>query len=211
MMNCWSAADVWVFRWVNEGCACPALDWVLGFVGGTGAMHWLLVTLAVLLVTLGGFKGRVYVLLAVLCVAIGDPLVVNSIKRTAGRARPYAALEQVRRVSWQDGAPRVRWVSKETRKANSMPSAHVANSTALALAAALVFGWRRWRWLLLWPLLMMVSRVYTGDHFPADTVAGFLLGGGYTLIICRAADKVWRNYGRRLTPQLYDKHSTLLA
>ncbi|MDR1144708.1 MAG: phosphatase PAP2 family protein [Verrucomicrobiales bacterium] len=208
----WMITMDWrLFREINTHWVNPVFDWLMPLIGAAEVMKWLLLALMVGLLWRGGFNGRVLVLLASLCVAIGDPLIINPVKHAVARPRPYQALTEVRRVSWQPSGAVALMVSNRPGKANSMPSAHVANNVTLVLAWLLVYGWRRWWWLLGWPLLMMCSRVYTGDHFPADTAAGFLLGAAYTLLICCLADKIWQNYGRRLAPKLYDKHPTLLA
>ena len=71
-----------------------------------------------------------------------------------------------------------------------IPSGHTQNSTALFL---LVAGWIRkgWAWFLalLLILLMGLSRIYLGDHFISDVIAGFLLG-----LIILLAIFLWRRY-----------------
>ncbi|MDR2462761.1 MAG: phosphatase PAP2 family protein [Verrucomicrobiales bacterium] len=207
MMDWLSAGDVWVFRLVNEHCVGAIFDFLFLLVGRAGFWKWALAAAAAWFLIWGGFKGRIFVALAVLGVVIGDPLIVNPIKKTVARPRPYQCLESVRRVTVSG----VAMVSYAEGRPRSMPSAHVANCAALTMTAALVFGWRRWRWLLAAPLLMMVSRVYTGDHFPLDTVAGLLLGVGYTWLICCIADKLWQTFARRFAPKYYEQHPALLA
>jgi undecaprenyl-diphosphatase len=211
MIDCLTSLDTELFRHINEGCVNPLLDCVMPLISDKWTMLWPLIVFGIALLIWGGFKGRVYVLLAILCVAIGDPLILNTVKHAVQRERPYQALENVRRVSWswQDTAPRVKMVSFGKGSPKSMPSAHVGNNMALVLPLVLVLGWRRWWWLLGWIPIMMFSRVYTGDHFPFDTLVGFLLSGAYTLLICCIVNRVWQKYGWRWAPKLYGKHSTL--
>jgi undecaprenyl-diphosphatase len=210
VMDWIATGDLWLFREINTHWVNPVFDWFMPLISNAGVMKWPLLALALGFLLRGGFKGRVFVLLALLCVAVGDPLITNSVKHSVARPRPYQALEEVRRVSWHPSGAEVKIVSNDKGKSNSMPSSHVANNATLVLVFLLVYGRRRWWWLLFWPVLMMISRVYTGDHFPTDTLAGFLLGAAYTLLMCCIADRVWQNYGRRLAPKLYDKHPALL-
>ena len=70
------------------------------------------------------------------------------------------------------------------------PSAHAANSMALAIAVFLFFGKeKKKRWILpamiAWSLLLAYSRIYLGVHFPLDILVGFLVGGCWAWLLSR--------------------------
>ncbi len=81
------------------------------------------------------------------------------------------------------GWPRPYWVSDSVRGLASetsfgLPSGHAQNAMALwgRLAAGLRRRWAMWAAALL-ILLISVSRVYLGVHFPSDVIAGWVAGG----------------------------------
>lgn len=81
------------------------------------------------------------------------------------------------------GMPRPYWVSDQIRAFSSetsfgLPSGHAQNAMVLW---GLVAAWskRSWFRLLMAVLILMItiSRNYLGVHFPADSIAGLLIGG----------------------------------
>jgi membrane-associated phospholipid phosphatase len=98
---------------------------------------------------------------------------------------------------------------------DSFPSGHVIGTTALLFAIAFFVssGRARRSRLPIWAiamggsLLMGVSRIYLGVHWPTDVIAGALLGGTWTFVCARSfeikeAEMIRRpfTYSRRLAP-----------
>jgi undecaprenyl-diphosphatase len=84
----------------------------------------------------------------------------------------------------------------------SFPSGHAAN--AMVLAA--VLGWlaaRRWPHLkpvivaavVVWPVMMALSRVALGVHYPSDVLAGLVLGGAWAIPVILALERTYRPIG----------------
>lgn len=65
-------------------------------------------------------------------------------------------------------------------------SSHAANSAALvmfALSALKLTGFFRWFWTM--PLMVGLSRIYLGVHYPGDIIGGFLVGIFWATILVR--------------------------
>jgi membrane-associated phospholipid phosphatase len=96
------------------------------------------------------------------------------------------------------GAPRPYWVSDQVRALSSetsfgAPSGHAQTATALwgRLAAAIRRGWAV-ALLIVLIVLISISRLYLGVHFPTDTLAGWLVGGTLLFLFLRFEDPVAR-------------------
>jgi undecaprenyl-diphosphatase len=119
---------------------------------------------------------------------IGFPiveLIVTALKAATALPRPAAAL----------GEQAVTLLDHQASGA-AFPSGHVA--LASLLAAALSAGAPRLLRSVLWLFVVLValSRVALGAHFPADAVGGAIVGTGVALVI-RALLMYWGGAGRR--------------
>lgn len=154
--------DLILFRWINQGQRNPLFDLVMPIV--TEFDHWRLPFLGLWLVLFiwGRRETRVTLLLVAALVGILDYSNSFFFKHLFARPRPCQVLTDVR-IFWP--CPR----------SFSFPSNHAANIFGAACFLSLAF--RPWTPLLIFmALLVGYSRVYVGEHYPLDVVAGALLG-----------------------------------
>ena len=153
-----------LFVLLNSRLTHPVLDSVMPFI--TDKEHWypVLLGLWLALIIWGGKRGRMAAIALVIAIALSDQISCSIIKPLVGRIRPCNALpaEQCRLLVGRS-------------QAMSFPSAHAANSFAMATVVS-------WRVSRLAPLFFLAaaavaySRVYVGVHYPVDTIAGAVLG-----------------------------------
>lgn len=161
----------------------------------------------------GNTKTRLCASMIVLAVALGDPLVVNTIKHAVARPRPFVTLPDARvfGVVGKGYVPPDK-MTAYTPGLNSMPSAHAANWFA-ATMIILLFN-RKKRWLVISVAIMACavsfSRVYNGVHYPSDVLAGAILGAGYAAAIAIGLQSLWDFGGRKWFPAWHARLPNLL-
>lgn len=212
-MHWLQSLDTALFRFINVTLANPFFDWLMPILTGNGVPWLPLILIAVPAVLIWGSpRLRVCALMMVLVVSLGDGLIVNNVKKTALRPRPFVVLEDARLF----GEPGKGYVAplpdgSLPPKANrrSFPSAHSANWFALATVAFLFY--RRSAWFMV-PLAAGVaySRVYNGVHYPSDVTAGAILGAGYAIALVFGAQWLWSKAGKKIFPSWQARLPNLL-
>ncbi|MER3473372.1 MAG: hypothetical protein C4335_04930 [Armatimonadota bacterium] len=173
-------ADRALFFWINRGWHHSWLNDLFGAMTWLG-VGWVQVLLALLVLWVARrYADRVWARLyrtafvPLLVAWLASGVLAQVLKRLWDRPRPsnlHGAL-----------------VSADERIfSKSFPSGHSCTTAAIAMVLTLVF-WKRYpgvvltAWLL--TLLVMLSRVYRGVHYPSDVLGGALIGAlcGYAVI-----------------------------
>ena len=154
--------DGGVLLWIQAHLRAPFLNGAVSFYTVLGNAGLLFLAAAVLLLCFR--KTRRSGVVALLAIAIGFVCTNLILKDLVARPRP-----------WLEVAGLTHLVTENDP--NSFPSGH----TCAAFAFALGVRWaapRRWigRTALVMAVLMGLSRLYVGVHYPSDVLAGALVG-----------------------------------
>ncbi len=154
--------DIALFKFINEKLSCHFMDVLMLLFSDKEFWIPTVLGLLAILAIFGGTKGKWAALVALIAIAINDPICARIIKPLIGRLRPSWTIAE-RLLTDRGGR-------------FSFPSNHSSNS--LALTTAVGFFKRKTLWLFI-PISLIVgfSRIYVGVHYPLDVLAGFIIGG----------------------------------
>jgi len=161
------ACDRAVFFFINRDLANGLFDRIFPII--TTGKYWIAPAILAAIVYIGRGRRRAVaaVLLALLMIAITDPLFYRIVKPAAGRFRPCDPRSGLTGVRCLIGM----------RTSGSFPSSHAVNTTALVAFFAFLYPRRRVIAAgAVLALLVGFSRVYVGVHYPGDVLGGAILG-----------------------------------
>ncbi|OGC78103.1 MAG: hypothetical protein A2145_02385 [candidate division Zixibacteria bacterium RBG_16_40_9] len=172
------AWDKSLFRWINSDWQNSVFDFLMPII--TNFSHWRLPIIIILLALFiwGGKKGRWAVVLGIVAVGLSDFSSSQMLKPLFGRFRPCYVFPDVHLLI-------------DCSKSYSFPSNHAVNFFSAAML--FTFFYKKTGILLfLIAILVAISRVYVGVHYPFDTVGGAfwgILGAGLIIVL---ANKIFK-------------------
>lgn len=181
--------DKSVFLFFNRTVANPVTDLVMPAITGisqTPAGITVLVLFWLLLIWKGGRTGLIVGLLLIPLVAMSDQLSSAVIKKIVERPRPCHELNGTRVVE------NVRLLVS-CGGGFSFPSSHATNWFAIATFVSHRFR-RLAPALFTFAVVMGLSRIFVGVHYPSDILGGAAVGTGCAFVLIG----LWRFVERRL-------------
>jgi undecaprenyl-diphosphatase len=176
------AWDPALFRAIHLGLHHPALDPIMMALTDPGRWKIPLLILVGALFLTRRARGALALIVLALTLTVGDQVSAKVIKPLVKRPRPSVVLA--------DSHPLF-----GVRRTYSFPSVHAVNFSAAVPIVATVFPAATIPAAVV-AALVCFSRIYVGDHWPSDVLAGILLGLGLGLLGRKAFLRLEQNAQR---------------
>lgn len=185
-----------ILLWIQEYLRNDFLDPIVKFITHSGDHGYLWIGLLVILLCIPKTRKAALIGAATLILTY---IVTNlCLKPLIGRTRPYEVIEGLTRI-----------IGKQSDR--SFPSGHTANSMAVGVSLWLVSrkyellgdkqlyfskaaGWI----VLIWSVLVGLSRLYVGVHYPTDVLGGAMIAIVNTIIVFGVYKKILARKKRML-------------
>ena len=155
--------DKWLFGLINGQFVNSFFDKFFPYI--TQIKNWqiLFIVLALWLLWKGGKKGRITIIVLGITILAADQISSTFLKNLVERLRPCNDITMTVRLLVDCGP------------GFSFPSSHAVNTFAAAFVLSRFYHENRYVFYTIAGLISY-SRVYVGVHYPADIIAGALLG-----------------------------------
>ncbi len=170
-----------LFYLINQSLANSVGDVIFPLITDRIATLVVFIPLLLWLVIRGGARGRIFVVLLILSIIVGDQFNSELLKEWVGRLRPCRDLPDVRLLVHCGGG-------------KSFPSSHAVNMFVAAAMTSFFYSRAR-LYVFVYASLVAISRVYIGVHYPLDILAGACEGA----LIATLFYFLWRGVSSRWT------------
>jgi undecaprenyl-diphosphatase len=158
---------LWIQQHVRREWATPVVK-LITHLGDAGAV-WLVLTLLCLVLAK---TRKVGILMAA-------STILNFLVNNVARTRPYEVIPGLQRII-------------EAQSDFSFPSGHSGASFAVAVVMLMMFPKKVGIPAMALAVLIALSRLYVGVHYPTDVLAGALVGTLAAVIVCVAYKKIFQ-------------------
>jgi undecaprenyl-diphosphatase len=156
---------LWIQEYVRNDYMTPIVKFITHL--GDSGWFWIVLTLLCLIFAKTRRNG-----VLMMCSLLLNLLANNVIlKNLVARTRPYEVVEGLQRII-------------EAQSDYSFPSGHSGVSFSVAVVMFLMFPRKVGVPALILAVLIALSRLYVGVHYPTDVIGGILIGTAAALLVC---------------------------
>ena len=168
--------DLTVFYFFNHTISTGVLDKFFSIITDVNKWYIAYIILIGIAFFKGGRRGKIAVLGLILLIIVTDQTGYRILKEFFERVRPCNVLTDViTPVGCAGGF--------------SFPSNHALNNFAAAVFLLRLFPAYKWIFLVM-AILVSISRIYVGVHYPSDVIGGALIGATFGYLFSIAALKL---------------------
>ena len=168
--------DLTVFYFFNHTISTGFLDKFFSIITDVNKWYIAYIILVGIAFFKGGRRGKIAVIGLILLIIVTDQTGYRILKELFERVRPCNALSDVITPIGCAGG-------------FSFPSNHAVNNFAAAVFLLRLFPNYKWIFLAV-AILVSISRIYLGVHYPSDVIGGALIGAAFGYLFSIAALKL---------------------
>tara|TARA_B100001750_G_scaffold241845_1_gene254134 strand:- start:433 stop:1041 length:609 start_codon:yes stop_codon:yes gene_type:complete len=189
--------DSYLFQFINSYLSNPILDVIFVFFHKPHNHLWFIVFI-LFLTSFYIYKERRKAVFVIIFLIIGITItdqIGRGIKYLELRYRPYVK-EKIVNVPEAIYLPKIDTNYKKTESSKkSFPSNHAANIVLLSSLLSYIYNSKK-KYFITFAILVGISRIYVGVHYPLDVIAGAILGITISYLMIKLLEKLEINLAK---------------